>query len=100
MEQMKENSSQVSRQTIIQIDTRIQTDRQTRCKIVRHKIQYYYSLSTITVEAITAMTQVARYINEVQKVSELYAHLFDGLLLKSGLAEVISGPETVLLDRP
>ena len=46
------------------------------------------------------MTQVARYINEVQKVSELYAHLFDGLLLKSGLAEVISGPETVLLDRP
>ena len=45
------------------------------------------------------MTQVARYINEVQKVSELYAHLFDDLLLKSGLAEV-SGPETVLLDRP
>ena len=46
-----------------------------------------YSLSNI-IEAITAMTQVARYINEVQKVSELYAHLFDDLLLKSGLAEV------------
>ena len=34
------------------------------------------------------MNQVAQHINEVQKVTELYAHLFDYLLLQSQLAEV------------
>ena len=60
-------------------------DQHTYCCTYR---QILYTSYSLTIEAITAMTQVARYINEVQKVSELYAHLFDDLLLKSGLAEV------------
>ena len=43
---------------------------------------------SLTPEVIISMDQVARYINEVQRVSEIYAHLFDELLQQSGLAEV------------
>ena len=44
-------------------------------------------------DAVEAMTRVANYINEVQRVSETYSALFDTILKESGGAEV-SQPAT------
>lgn len=39
-------------------------------------------------DAVEAMTRVANYINEMQRVSETYSALFDTILRESGGAEV------------
>ena len=40
------------------------------------------------VDAIESTDRAANYINEMQRVSEMYSSLFDGLLRESGMADV------------
>ncbi len=42
-------------------------------------------------DAIEGMLRVATYINEMQRISEMYSSLFDCMLKDSGLSEVCVG---------
>ena len=44
----------------------------------------------VTIETIIEVTMVTEYINEVKRVTEAYANVFDILIKESGLLEVIN----------
>ncbi len=46
------------------------------------------SVSPTQPDAIEGMLRVANYINEMQRISEMYSSLFDSMLKDSGLNEV------------
>lgn len=44
----------------------------------------------ITIETIIEVAMVTEYINEVKRVTEAYANVFDVLIKESGLLEVLN----------
>jgi len=42
----------------------------------------------VCIDAVDSMVRVADYINEMQRISEVYSSLFDDMIKESGLAEV------------
>lgn len=45
-------------------------------------------VSHVCIDAVDSMIRVADYINEMQRISEVYSSLFDDMIKESGLAEV------------
>ena len=59
---------------------------------------YYVCFTHVFSDAVEAMTRVANYLNEMQRVSETYSALFDTILRESGGVEVSLLPGATVLS--